>query len=225
MSVGGTVSADAGSSGTLLDYGSINVSNTSTGGTGGSVELLGEWPPSASAAQPRVDASGDIGGARDSDRRRSTTVPENAAVRDAAKTYIGSTVTLSADAITQGNGGKVVVWSNEATWFYGSLTARGGMAGGNGGSAEISSGGGLAESGQVDLSAPHGQTGLLLLDPDTIQIVTSGGNGNGDLPTVQFADTPNNMTILDSAIVAANANIDLQANKSITTSGAPSTSC
>ena len=99
------------------------------------------------------------------------------------------------------------------------LTARGGMAGGNGGSAEISSRGGLAENGIVDLSAAQGKTGLLLLDPTTITITTAAGN---PLPsnTVLFTDPPTNLTITDSAIVAANANIDLQATQSITTSGA-----
>ena len=46
---------------------------------------------------------------------------------------VESGATLSADATGKGNGGTVVVWADEVTAFYGKLTAKGGAAGGNGG--------------------------------------------------------------------------------------------
>src|SRR5262249_26768030 len=106
----------------------------------------------------------------------------------------------------------------------GQIYARGGAAGGNGGNVEISSAGNLAEQGLVNLSAPHGQVGSLLLDPRTITIV-HGGNGTGanddDLgtpPTIQFNDANStaNFTSTDGALNNPSGNITLQATQSIT---------
>ena len=55
-----------------------------------------------------------------------------------------------------GDGGNVVVWSDEHTTFDGRISARGGAEGGDGGLAEVSGKAALSFSGQVDLSAPAG---------------------------------------------------------------------
>jgi hypothetical protein len=77
---------------------------------------------------------------------------------------------LSANAVRNGNGGQVVVWAEGETIFAGQISARGGAAGGDGGSAEVSGQAGLAWQGQVDLAAPGGQAGSLLLDPKNIHV-------------------------------------------------------
>ena len=46
--------------------------------------------------------------------------------------------TINADATVSGNGGKVVLWSNDVTWFDGQISVKGGSQGGNGGFVETS---------------------------------------------------------------------------------------
>ncbi|HOD08454.1 MAG TPA: YDG domain-containing protein, partial [Myxococcota bacterium] len=81
-------------------------------------------------------------------------------------------VTLAANARQKGDGGTVVVWSDESTSYNGKIEAQGGAAGGDGGRVEISSKGSLGFGGKVDVQAPQGQNGSLLLDPKDIEIVT-----------------------------------------------------
>ncbi len=52
----------------------------------------------------------------------------NPDVQDASRTYLGPDASIDADATQNGNGGKVILWSNDGTQFYGSITARGGSA-------------------------------------------------------------------------------------------------
>ena len=90
----------------------------------------------------------------------------------------GKTLALSGqiDASAQGStgaGGQVVVKSAGSTEFTGSIAARGGAQGGNGGSAEVS-GEYLDFKGAIDLTAAHGTTGTLLLDPQNLTIQTAG---------------------------------------------------
>ncbi|OYO29344.1 filamentous hemagglutinin N-terminal domain-containing protein, partial [Janthinobacterium sp. PC23-8] len=95
---------------------------------------------------------------------------KNADVHNAAKTSVGAGVTLNADATGNGNGGKVVVWSDEKTVFAGELTARGGAAGGDGGILEVSGKETLYFGGKADAHAAKGKSGALLLDPKDIYI-------------------------------------------------------
>ena len=83
----------------------------------------------------KLDASGASGGGS---IRVGGDFHGEGATPTARRTLVESGATLSADATEKGNGGTVVVWSDEATAFYGRLTAKGGAAGGNGGQAEIS---------------------------------------------------------------------------------------
>ena len=62
----------------------------------------------------------------------------NPAIPDADQTYLGPDATISADALTLGMGGKVILWGNETTQVYGQINARGGPQGGNGGFVETS---------------------------------------------------------------------------------------
>src|SRR4029077_20672293 len=90
-------------------------------------------------------------------------------------------VNLLADAIYTGNGGKVVVWSNLGTQFNGSISAHGGILGGNGGWVETSGKSWLDVSGaRVNTFAVAGNTGSWLLDPTNIYIAL-------DLSTAQAA--------------------------------------
>lgn len=169
---GGTIEIDAGVSGTLLVSGRLDVSSVGSfgdddGGVGGSIHLTGEQIGLFGGA--RVDASGDHGGGEiliGGDLHGG-----NAAVHHALRTYVGSDVEINADAIQHGDGGKVVVWSDEVSQVYGTLTARGGAFAGDGGLIETSSRGQVLLSRGGDASAASGNAGTWLLDPLNVGIV------------------------------------------------------
>jgi hypothetical protein len=212
---GGTIVIDAGPSGTLLDFGVIDASSTAGGTTGGTVDLLGEYV--GLSGQAVVNVSGSAGGG--AVRIGGDFHGSNPALENAAKTYVGGNVTITADALDSGDGGTIVVWSDQATMYYGQINARGGAAGGNGGNVEISSAANLAEQGLVNLSAPHGQVGSLLLDPQMIHIVHGSTGGNDtSLPSIMFNTGSGTFTVSDSAISDPNqtADITLEATQSIT---------
>ena len=136
--------------------GTLDVSNDE--GSGGTVHVLGENVELAGAT---IDASGrdgggtilvggDFQGQGDVQRAVHTTVDEN--------------TSLLADATESGDGGKVVVWADDTTDYYGAISATGGLLGGDGGMAEVS-GSMLTYEGTTDLAAPLGEMGTLLLDP------------------------------------------------------------
>ncbi|HAC33543.1 MAG TPA: hypothetical protein DCF45_03375, partial [Gammaproteobacteria bacterium] len=62
----------------------------------------------------------------------------NTAIQNSLRTLVSQQSRLYADAITSGDGGTVIVWSDDTTEFYGQLSARGGESSGDGGFAEIS---------------------------------------------------------------------------------------
>ena len=95
------------------------------------------------------------------------TVPNSSTVS------IDAATTIDASATTTGNGGKVIVWANQATTFVGTILAKGGAQSGNGGFVETS-GGTLTFNGRVNTSAPNGKTGTWLLDPTDLTIDASG---------------------------------------------------
>ncbi len=212
VSHGGSIDLDAGPKGTLLVSGKIDVSDTASGHAGGNVELLGDRV--GLIGQTQVDASGDAGGG--SVLIGGDYHGANAGVLDATITYVGPDVHISADAISQGNGGHVVVWSNESTTFLGDISAQGGKLGGNGGSIETSSKDYLdVGDGSVSAAASHGQAGTWLLDPENVTIAstTAGGTFDGGDPNI-FTPTSSNATVSASTI---DASLDAGTSVTITT--------
>jgi hypothetical protein len=69
----------------------------------------------------------------------------------------------------------VVVSADQAATFDGAVSARGGAAGGAGGSIELSGHGSLDYGGTADAGAPHGPRGTLLLDPKDLVISAAAG--------------------------------------------------
>lgn len=63
-----------------------------------------------------------------------------------------------------------MVWSDGNTSFYGFASSRGGASSGNGGTIEISGVQNLDYQGTVELRAPNGTPGTLMLDPIDIRI-------------------------------------------------------
>jgi filamentous hemagglutinin family protein len=100
--------------------------------------------------------------------------------------YVAPGVNIFADAISLGSGGRIIVWSKDATRFYGRAQARGGVLGGAGGFVETSSNRWLDVAGAlVDVSAPQGAAGTWLIDPYNVDIVStppsSGGGWSGNI--------------------------------------------
>ncbi|MBP9928329.1 MAG: filamentous hemagglutinin N-terminal domain-containing protein [Rhodoferax sp.] len=199
------------------------VSARGLAGAGGDIRILGQRVALDAAAQ--IDASGSSAGGQilvggDYQGR-------NPDVQNAQRVFVGSGVTLNADATADGHGGRVIVWADENTRYQGSLSARGGAQGGDGGFAEVSGKQNLEFSGSADLGSIAGRHGSLLLDPlDILVSLTSG-----ILPIVvdQFGDFASNVvTVSPTTLAAVAGNVVLQAERDIhirdaialTTSGA-----
>jgi len=153
---------------TLLEAGSVT---SATGaGKGGEIQVLGERVGLTGDA--RIDASGQQGGGTvlvGGDYQG-----KNPDIQNANITYFDSKASIKADATTNGDGGKVIVWSDDTTRAYGNISARGGLQGGNGGFVETSGHNYLDFQGRVDTLAPLGKAGTLLLDPADITIDNTG---------------------------------------------------
>ncbi|URI10759.1 YDG domain-containing protein [Aquincola tertiaricarbonis] len=204
---GGRITLDAGPQGTALVAGSAAV--TSPQGTGGTLQLLGRQVGVLDGGV--LDASGRTGGGQ-------LLVGGGAqgadpALRNAQAAYIAPQATLAADATGLGDGGQVVVWSDQATRAYGRFSALGGPLGGHGGLVETSGGWLDARPASVRVQAPRGRAGTWLLDPNDITIVPGSGDTNiGSGPDFSSTDDGAQIsaTTIESALQAGN-------NVSITT--------
>ncbi len=151
-----------------------------------------------------LDASGANGGG--SIRVGGGFKGKDATVANATTVSADASVTARADATGNGDGGNIVFWSDDATRLAGNLSVRGGAAGGDGGSIEVSGKQDLRYSGRADGRAPLGRTGDLLLDPATLTI-SGGGTGTGVLTGT---------TVFEKDLEAQNANVLLQATGVVT---------
>lgn len=143
-------------------------------------------------------------------------------IQNATASYVGKDVSISADAITSDDGGKVIVWSDEVTRMYGRISATAGTKSGDGGFIEVSGKKDLLYRGSVDASSPTGLAGSVLFDPKNIIIAIGGGDvidttppGNvlfSELPSATVTFTPADIkSILDTGTA-----LTLQANNDIT---------
>ncbi|MDB3958333.1 filamentous hemagglutinin N-terminal domain-containing protein, partial [Opitutales bacterium] len=152
--------------GSASNSGSIDASSADS--TGGSVAIVGESVSNAGL----IDASGATGGGEVLIGGDFQGKNEN--LSNAQNTVVSGSI--SADALENGDGGSVIVWSDGDTTFEGSISAKGGLISGDGGFVETS-GKNIVLSGTVSTSSPNGQTGTYLIDPDDIEINTAA-NGN-----------------------------------------------
>ncbi|HSI57975.1 MAG TPA: filamentous hemagglutinin N-terminal domain-containing protein, partial [Ideonella sp.] len=211
-SAGGRVTADAGG-GTTLVAGTVDVS--AAHGVGGDVRLLGRQVGLVQAG--RIEASGATGGGEvlvgGGQQGRDASVP------NAEATYFSPDASIHADATERGNGGRVILWSNQATRAYGELSAMGGASGGDGGFIETSGGWLDAAPRAVNTrSRAGGQHGEWLLDPNNILIQDSiaGGNYTGD---PLFTSTGDDAQI-DSQVIIDALNAGNNVTVTTTSSGA-----
>ncbi|MBD2005191.1 MULTISPECIES: CHAT domain-containing protein [Cyanophyceae] len=200
--------------GTAIVSGSADVQ----GDTGGKVQVLGDKVGLVGA---NINASGNSGGGTvliGGDYQGKGTVP------NASRTYVSKDSAINADSKINGNGGRVIVWADDATEFHGNISARGGSNSGDGGFVEVSGKQGLSFAGKVDTSADKGSAGTLLLDPVNIRVTDqSAGPGAQDAQLadgqILFNDTPPADFIISETALEQAVNfgdVILQATNNIT---------
>ncbi|MEM9541578.1 MAG: filamentous hemagglutinin N-terminal domain-containing protein [Cyanobacteria bacterium P01_E01_bin.42] len=178
--------------------------------TGGTVRVLGN---KVGLVDANIDVSGENGGG--TVRIGGNYRGENSLL-NAARTWVNEGTNITADALGEGDGGTAIVWSDEATAFYGNISARGGNIAGDGGFVEVSGKENLLFEGIVDVGASQGNTGTLLLDPKDIRIVSSGSANDAQLPNIPFAQNQNSdYTISKMALMNATGDIVLQTTNNI----------
>ncbi|MDP1981114.1 MAG: filamentous hemagglutinin N-terminal domain-containing protein, partial [Sulfuritalea sp.] len=225
----GEIWLGGGNSGVVSVTGTLDASGTTAGQHGGTVKVLGDKV--GLFGQAKIDVSGvGAGGTALVGGNFQGKGPE----QNASMTYVGKDVMIDADAVGMGNGGKVIVWADDIARYYGNISARGGAQGGDGGFAEVSGKENLVFRGTVDLTAPNGKGGHLLLDPRDL-IIDGGATNAGSGVTTDDAIVGNTVafgvntgadtTITEGALeaIGAGATIDLQAENSITLGATPFT--
>jgi hypothetical protein len=207
--------------------GQISAAGKNKGTKGGTVVVTGE---SIQLAGATIDASGDAGGGHvliggDTGGGNPSTAAANIELAKLESFGIPTATTVSVDAGTvinasatgSGNGGKVVLWSDQQTTFAGTILAQGGAGGGNGGFVETSSHGVLSFTGTLDLAALAGTTGTALLDPYNVEICIcdpENGSFSGGNPVTWV---PTGTSIIDRGELVRQLG---SANVIVTTSGA-----
>lgn len=195
--------------GTAIASGTIDVSSNTT--QGGEINVLGDRVGLVSA---NLNASGAIGGGTiliGGDLQGKGIIP------NAQYTFVSQDSTILADAISQGNGGKVIVWGDHATRFYGTIMAKGGINSGDGGFVEVSGKTGLEFQGNVNTQAKTGKTGTLLLDPYDL-VIGAANISLAQAATLGFGADFTTSTLDFNLIngVAAGTTVTLQARNNIT---------
>ena len=203
LEAGGRVAAEGPSGGEVhvksksgTTWVSGEVSARASEGRGGTIRLLGRRVGLVGA---RVDASGPGGGG---EVLVGGDVSGEGPVPTAESTYVSSDSAVSADALDYGDGGKVVVFASDFANVQGRLSARGGAQGGDGGFVETSGLKSFVITHTPDITAPNGDGGHWLIDPNNIEIVAGGGNV-GIAGANPFASTADGAQLGINLIIAA----------------------
>ena len=231
VDAGGKISARggrveiAGTGGNVQVDGDVIVNGRGPNGHGGQIAVNATGTVTLTNSA-RLSANGSAGGgtiAVGTTLARAAGGPSVTSARTARQVVVQQGATISADATRIGNGGKVTLLSSERTQFAGSITARGGEHSGDGGNVEIS-GATVGLTGSVDVSAPHGATGNILLDPVNVTIdgtipssVTPTDNTDPNLGFDTAAGTGN---ITPTQLEQLHGNIHIEATNNLTVNSA-----
>lgn len=163
---GGEIVLKGEDGGNVQVAGTLDASGNSGGQTGGTVHVLGEQVGLVGDAV--IDVSGDSGGGV---ALIGGDYLGKGEVRNSSVATVSSGASINADAVRNGNGGKVIVWSDEQSVVSGRISAKGGGVNGDGGFVETSSANVLELDGiDVNASAAAGASGLWFIDPDTLNV-------------------------------------------------------
>ncbi|MEW5755690.1 MAG: filamentous hemagglutinin N-terminal domain-containing protein, partial [Pseudomonadota bacterium] len=188
----GTIKADAASGNggeielhandtTLLTQSSVTSARAEANGQGGIVKVLGEKVGLFDHA--RVEASGATGGGEvliGGDQQG-----KNPLIRNANFIYLSEHSQINANAVTNGDGGKIITFAADTARIYGDLSARGGANAGDGGFIETSGVRGFEIHTTPDAGAEQGLAGLWLIDPYNLTIT----GGDASIPSNLSGDT------------------------------------
>lgn len=221
----GKIVLSGGDAGTVKVAGTVDATGKNAGERGGKVVVTGEHVDVVRGAA--IDASGSAGGGEIALGSLGV-APDDGSAAFSGKSStvkVAAGATLKADALVKGDGGDVTMWSNDATAFAGSLSARGGEQGGDGGFAEVSSKKNIGLTGSADLRAPKGKTGLLLIDPTDLRIIDAGAgalDGSAGDGTINGGDANAATNTVSRGLLeslAGTTNIKLEATGQITVAG------
>jgi filamentous hemagglutinin family protein len=205
----------------MLHAGSRTDASGQGSARGGRIDISA--PQIGLVGDAQVDASGATGGGI---RIGGGLRGQEADIAHARALFMGAQARVNADG-RDGDGGRIVLWSDSVTRGHGQLSARGGLLG-QGGFIEVSSKGVLDWGGSADLRVADlnpARYGTLLLDPEFIVIQQSSpsldGVGTGDLasPNLLFGAFPGATSVITAGALntqLASANVVLQANLDIT---------
>ena len=161
---------EGGDDGLVEVSGTLDASDPAPDGTGGRIDVLGDYVALTEGAV--LDASGSAGGGKV--RIGGDRLGEGE-TRTARGTYVHPDAVVRADAIHEGDGGEVIVFAEHLAQVYGHLSARGGTDGGDGGFVETSGKLGLDVRRAPEVGARSGAAGdrggEWLIDPNNIEIV------------------------------------------------------
>ncbi len=205
------------------DGGSVHIEGDSTSisgnilanaesGQGGSIAILGDEINLDNGTE--IQANGNHGGGTiliGGDYQGS-----NTELRNAQNTQIASDVTISANALLEGHGGKVIVWSDGTTLFYGTINANGGKNEGNGGLVETSGKKHLVVEGIVTARASQGEAGMWLLDPGDIIISDDATGDEIEFSSNEYSVDDTHSTAGASIINVADLETALEGGTSVT---------
>ena len=161
---GGNIELHANNTTLVTGYSQVSTRSLENG-KGGKIKLLGDKV--GLLDQAVVDASGQNGGGEvliGGDYRG-----ENQQVRNAAATYVEDNVEINASGLSEGDGGRIIIWGNESAKVFGDILAHGGELSGDGGFVETSAN--VVELDlDVNVGASNGEVGTWLIDPLNITI-------------------------------------------------------
>lgn len=159
-------------------YGKIDAKNTVESQYGGTICILGQQIRLIGAY---LDASGTFRGGQ---VNLGGDLAGQGTLFKASRTSVDHSSVIDVSAIEYGQGGQLVIWSQDLTSFEGEVYSRGGRSFGDGGLVETSSAGHLGICrGKVNVDAACGQNGTWVLDPSNI-IIQDGDDGIDDLSQV-----------------------------------------
>ncbi|MGD1808506.1 CHAT domain-containing protein [Dapis sp. BLCC M126] len=198
--------------GTAIASGGIDVSDSEN--VGGQVNILGDR---VALIDTDINADGLNGGGTVLIGGESQ---ENSTVFNSQETSINSGSIISANAIENGDGGNVIIRSDGTTHFGGNIRAKGGEISGNGGFVEVTGKQEFTFEGSVDVTAPLGEAGTILLQPESITIGEPENldnsqtvENNTEVETTEADDSERTETEVETDIFAqdGNANVTISA--------------
>ncbi|WP_421993971.1 beta strand repeat-containing protein [Roseococcus sp.] len=211
---GGSVQLGGADTAAVTVQGRVAARGAGAAATGGRVAIQARDRVTLTSTA-RVDASGGAGGGT----VLVGTTGLGRAQAMARTTEVNAGATVRADAVTRGQGGTVVVNSADSTVMMGQVSVRGGGLTGNGGFVEISGLNGLRLNlPGVDVRAPAGRGGTLLIDPTAIVIAAGGSDPVDNTPPVAGTATLAPADI--KTFLEGSGSLLLQATQSITVNDA-----